>query len=84
VQIVCASLVWWGPIAIVGGALGGIVLAYAMLSLAGGAKPRSALSRRIGWQRTEQTNYPRINPTAFMVAFAAVALIVGLSLGLSD
>jgi hypothetical protein len=84
VQIVRASLAWWGPIAIVGGALGGIVLAYAMLSLAGGPSRRSALSRRIGWQRTEQTNYPRINLTAYMVALGAVALIVGLSIGLSD
>jgi multisubunit Na+/H+ antiporter MnhB subunit len=79
---VLADIAWWGPILIVVGALLGLVVAYALLLVLGGRAP-SRLSRRVGYEATEKTNYPSVNLAAFAVVFVAVALIVGLAIGLA-
>jgi hypothetical protein len=81
---------WWGPLAIIGGAVAGLGVGYLLLAAAGGTRTgraRTAGPRargRTAFERTEKTNYPRLNPAAFVVLFLVVALIVGLSIGLSN
>jgi hypothetical protein len=82
--IVIAHVAWWGPVAIAGGAVGGLATGFLLLAIVGG--PRSGgsrISERVHFERTEKTNYPRLNPAAFIAVFAFVALIVGLAVGLS-
>lgn len=78
-----ADIAWWGPIAIVGGAVAGLGVAYLVLAIAGGRRRRSQVEGRLAFERTDKTNYPVLNPAAFLVAFGAVGLIVGLAVGLS-
>ncbi|MFN8186737.1 MAG: hypothetical protein U0R69_06645 [Gaiellales bacterium] len=80
--LVLADIAWWGPVLIVVGALLGLLVAYALLLVLGGRSP-SRLSRRVGYETTEKTNYPKPNLAAFVVVFAALAVIVGLSIGLA-
>jgi hypothetical protein len=84
VSIVVADVAWWGPLAIAGGAVAGLATGFLLLAIVAG--PRSSgsqISDRVSFERTEKTNYPRLNPAAFVVVFAIVALIVGLAVGLS-
>lgn len=75
---------WWGPLAIIGGALCGAVVAYLLLYGTGSKAPApSEREARLGYKTTETTNYARWNPVAFVVIFAIVALIVGLAIGLA-
>jgi hypothetical protein len=80
---------WWGPLAIIGGALVGLAVGYLLLAAAGGSRAggaRAAESQAAGpmaFERTEKTNYPRLNPVAFLVAFLLLALVIGLAIGLS-
>jgi len=78
-----ADIAWWGPIAIVGGAVAGIVVAYVALGVAGGRPGGTRASRRLAFERTDKTNYPVLNPAAFIVFLGALGLIVGLAVGLS-
>ncbi len=79
---VLADVAWWAPLAIAGGALGGAVVGYLLLAVVGGTR-RPAGTSRIAYERTDKTNYTVWNPAAFLAAAAIVALIVGLSVGLS-
>ena len=83
--MVIADIAWWAPLAIIGGAVAGLAAGYALLELAGGscAGGRSA-GDRIGYERTDKTNYPKLNVAAFVFFLGVVALIVGLSIGLSN
>jgi hypothetical protein len=77
-----ADIAWWGPILIVVGAVLGLVVAYLLLLVLGGRRP-SRISKRIGYERTERTNYVRPNLAAYVAVLGAIALIVGLSVGLA-
>jgi hypothetical protein len=81
---VIAGIAWWGPIAIAGGAAAGLLVAYLVLVFAGGAPTGSPISRRLAFERTEKTNYPTLNPAAFLFVFGVIGLIVGLAVGLSS
>lgn len=81
--LVLADIAWWGPILIVVGAILGLLVAYLLLLLLGGRAP-SRLSQRIGYETTEKTNYPSANLAAYLVVFCAIALIIGLSIGLAS
>ena len=55
------------------------------LELAGGSRGGGRnTSDRIGYERTDKTNYPKLNLAAFVFFLGVVALIVGLSIGLSN
>jgi hypothetical protein len=84
VGIVLGDIAWWGPIAIVGGGVLGLLTAYLLLAFVGTSSPGgSGAADRIRYEATDQTNYTRPNPAALLVAFCIVALIVGLAIGLS-
>jgi hypothetical protein len=56
-----------------------------LLELAGGSRGSGRNSSdRIGYERTDKTNYPKVNLAAFVFFLGVVALIVGLSIGLSN
>jgi hypothetical protein len=75
---------WWAPLAIIGGALGGAFVGYLLLAGSGPSRPRrSADEGRLGFERAERSADLSWNPWAFAVVAGAVALIVGLSVGLS-
>lgn len=80
---VLASIAWWGPLAIVAGAAAGLLVAYLVLVFAGGSPTGSPILRRLAFERTEKTNYPTVNPAAFLVVLGAIGLIAGLSIALS-
>jgi hypothetical protein len=77
-----ADVAWWAPIAIIGGAVAGAVVGYLLLVATSPAR-HSADTTSASWQRTDKTNYPSWNPAAFLTVGAVIALVVGLSLGLS-
>jgi hypothetical protein len=79
------AVVWWAPLAIIGGAAGGAVVGYLLLAVAGTGRSRPAGggSGRLAFERAERSSDVRWNPWAFLVAGALVALVVGLSVGLS-
>ncbi len=77
-----ADTAWWGPLLIVVGAFLGLVVGYLLLVLLGAPAP-SRLSKRIGYEETDKTNYPSLNPVAILVVVGVVALIVGLAVGLA-
>ena len=79
-----ADIAWWGPIAIVAGAIVGIVVAYVVLAVAGGRPGGARSARRLAFETTDKTNYPVLNPAAFIVFFGALGLIIGLAIGLSS
>jgi hypothetical protein len=79
-RLLLADVAWWAPLAIIGGALAGLAAGYLLLELAGGSRSVD----RIGYERTDKTNYPRLNPAAFVLLLVIVGLIVGLSIGLSN
>jgi hypothetical protein len=84
VSPVLADVAWWGPLAIIGGAVLGLAAGFLLLALVG--SPTGGGSRpadRIRFERTSKTNYPRPNLAAFVVVICVVALVVGLALGLS-
>lgn len=84
-ESVVLGVVWWAPLAIVGGALGGAFVGYLLLAVAGTGRPRppGGGSGRLAFERAESSGDVRWNPWAFVVVGAVVALIVGLSVGLS-
>ena len=83
--VVVADVAWWAPLAIIGGAVAGLAAGYVLLELAGGSRGSGRNSSdRIGYERTDKTNYPKLNLAAFVFFLAVVALIVGLSIGLSN
>jgi hypothetical protein len=79
------AVAWWAPIAIIGGALAGAFVGYLLLLWAGGPSPREATATgKHGYVRAEESSRDvRWNPWAFAVAGALIALVVGLSIGLS-
>jgi hypothetical protein len=77
-----ADVAWWAPLAIIGGAVLGGAVGYLLFVMVG-APRRPASASRTGWERTDKTNYAVWNPVAFLVIGGIVALIVGLSVGLS-
>jgi hypothetical protein len=84
VSLVLADVTWWAPLAIIGGAVLGLLAGYLLLAFLGSPSAGgSGASERIRFERTNQTNYTRPNPAALIVAFCIVALIVGLAIGLS-
>jgi hypothetical protein len=78
------DIAWWGPIAIIGGAAVGLIVAYLVLAVAGGNQRRRRGSEALAFERTDKTNYPSLNPAAFLVFFGAIGLVVGLAIGLSS
>jgi hypothetical protein len=84
VSPVLADVAWWGPLAIIGGAVLGFLAGYLLLALVGSPTgDGSRAADRIRFERTSKTNYPRPNLAAFVVVICIVALVVGLALGLS-
>jgi hypothetical protein len=83
VSPVLADIAWWGPIAIIGGALFGLVLGYLLLAIVGSPSGGSGVAQRIGFEETDKTNYPRPNVAALVAILAVIALVVGLAIGLS-
>jgi len=81
--VVLADIAWWGPIAIIGGAIIGLAVAYLALAIAGGRPGGTQTSRRLAFETTNKTNYPVLNPVAFLVVLGAIGLIVGLAVALS-
>jgi hypothetical protein len=78
------AVTWWAPLAIIGGALVGATVGYLLLVSVGPARSETRESdSRLNWHRTDKTNYPSWNPVAFLVLAGAVALVVGLAIGLS-
>ena len=75
---------WWAPVAIIGGALVGAAIGALLLlgmPSAGARRPRS--NQRLAYEETDTTNYAKWNPVAFLVIGSIVAIVVGLSIGLS-
>jgi len=83
VSLVLGDIAWWGPIAIVGGGVLGLLAGYLLLAFVGSPGGGSQTAERIRFEPTSQTNYTRPNPAALIVAFGIVALVVGLAVGLS-
>jgi hypothetical protein len=85
VGVELAEIAWWAPLAIIGGALAGLAAGYVLLELAGGSRVGGRGSAdRIRYERTDKTNYPKLNIAAFVFFLVAIGLIVGLSIGLSS
>lgn len=83
-RVVLADVAWWAPLAIIGGAVAGLAAGYALLEIAGGSRVGGRrIADRIRYERTDKTNYPRLNPAAFVVFLVIIGLVVGLSIGLS-
>jgi hypothetical protein len=83
-RLVVADIAWWAPLAIIGGALAGLAAGYALLELAGGSRAGGGgIADRIRYERTDKTNYPKLNVAAFVFVLGLVGLIVGLAVGLS-
>ena len=82
-SLVLADNAWWAPLAIIGGALVGLLAGYLLLAFVGNPAGGSRVAQRIRYEETSKSNYPRPNVTAFVVVLAAIALIVGLAVGLS-
>ncbi len=76
---------WWGPLAIIGGALGGAFIGYLLLVWAGPRRPprESGAGGSLRFEPADATSDLRWNPAAFLVVGVAVALVVGLSVWLS-
>ena len=76
---------WWGPLAIVGGALGGAVIGYLLLVWTRPRRPPRELGAggSLRFEPADATSDLKWNPAAFLVAGGAVALVVGLSVWLS-
>jgi hypothetical protein len=79
------AVAWWAPLAIVGGALGGAAIGYLLLVATGGSRrpPAESRGQRTPFARAEDTSDLAWNPAAFLAVGAAVAIIVGLAIGLS-
>jgi surface antigen len=78
------AVAWWAPLAIIGGALAGAVVGYLLLASGGADRSRDAESaERIGFERAESPTDLAWNRWAFVVVGGVVALVVGLSIGLS-
>ena len=82
-SLVLGDIAWWAPLAIIGGALIGLVAGYLLLVFVGNPAGGSRAAERIRFEETSQSNYPRPNVAAFVVVLAVIALIVGLAVGLS-
>jgi hypothetical protein len=83
-MLVLAEVTWWAPLAIIGGALAGLAAGYALLELAGGSRVGGrGVADRIRYERTDKTNYPKLNLAAVVFVLGLIGLIVGLSIGLS-
>jgi hypothetical protein len=78
------AVAWWAPLAIIGGALVGAGVAYLLLAWTGGGRAReSGASSRLRFEQAESAADLKWNPWAFLVIGGIVALVVGLSIGLS-
>jgi hypothetical protein len=75
---------WWAPVAIIGGAIVGAVIgALLLLGTPSTGARKSPGRQRLAYEETDTTNYARWNPVAFLVIGSILAVIVGLSIGLS-
>jgi uncharacterized membrane protein len=75
---------WWAPVAIIGGAIVGAVMAVLLLLGTPSAGARQSRGRqRLAYEETDNTNYAKWSPVAFLVIGSILAVIVGLSIGLS-
>ena len=81
--LVIGDIAWWGPLAIIGGALVGLVVGYVLLAAQGAPRSGGPVAERLRFERTDKTNYPRPNLAAMVVLLAVIGLVVGLSVGLS-
>ena len=85
-SVVPLAVAWWAPLAIIGGALGGGVVGYLLLAATGPGRPHRETggAGRLRFERTEGSalDLPA-NPWAYLVVGGAVALVVGLAIGLS-
>jgi hypothetical protein len=78
------AVAWWAPLAIVGGALAGAGIGYLLLAAAGSGRSRkTGADAKLSFERAESTSDLKWNPWAFFVVGAGIAIIVGLSVGLS-
>jgi hypothetical protein len=80
---VLADVAWWGPLAIIAGAIAGVAVGYVLLAVVASPRSGGPIAERLRFERTDKTNYPRPNLAAIVVAVCIVALIVGLAVGLS-
>jgi hypothetical protein len=76
---------WWAPLAIVGGALLGALVAFVVLLWANAGAPQAPTPQAAehGFVRVEGRSELRWNPWAFVTAAVLIGLIVGLSIALS-
>ncbi len=75
---------WWAPLAIVGGALLGVLVAFLVLLWANAGSPQATTPQgEHGYVRAEGRSEVRWNPWAFVVAAVLIGLVVGLSIALS-
>jgi uncharacterized protein YqhQ len=74
---------WWGPLAIIGGALLGLGIGLALV----GGKQAAGVRRRseggVAYEQAPSTSELKLNPWPFFVIGGIIALIVGLAVGLS-
>jgi hypothetical protein len=82
-MLIVADIAWWGPLAIIGGALAGLVVGYVLLAAQGTPRSGGPIAERLRFERTDKTNYPRPNLAAIVMVLAVIGLVVGLSVGLS-
>jgi hypothetical protein len=79
------AVAWWAPLAIIGGALGGAAIGYLLLVSTGGGRRHAAgdRSEQARFARAQDTSDLTWNPAAFLAVGAAIAIVVGLAIGLS-
>jgi hypothetical protein len=79
------AVAWWAPLAIIGGAFGGAAIGYLLLVAAGGTRrtPGESGDHRTPFARAEDTSDLAWNPAAFLAVGSALAIIIGLAIGLS-
>ena len=78
------AVAWWAPLAIIGGAAAGAGIGYLLLAAAGpGGARKSGPDAKLSFERAESSADLEWNPWAFLVIGGIVAIVVGLSVGLS-
>jgi hypothetical protein len=74
---------WWGPIAIIGAALLGVGIGFALLGRRDSAGARRRSHGGVAYEEAPNTSELRVNPWPILVLGGIVAIIVALAVGLS-